>query len=449
MSARVKQLFATCLIGGALLVLAACGSSAPAGSGVSGGGGSGGATSTTPVKGSSITVAVAYPSPPAAALAAFTKQTGVSVKWVNVGWDDLQTKIVAASTAHSYFADVTDVDWSKVGEYYKLGWFYPLQQYFPLSSLAPDVPQLNSFVDNGELMGMPMDSSFMVSTMNVPEFKKAGITTAPTTIAQYTADLQKIKSSGVNPHPLNIPLQAQEGLSTYWYETTAAFGGQVLTASDKPAFTSPSSPGYKALQWIVNAYKSGLVPPGNLNIADVSSLETNMAHGTTASSLSEYSGDVATIYDVPSQSSVVKKVDYIPTPGVSGIGPNLSNPDGIGIPKTSKNFAGALAFVRWFDEPQQQANWAGAEGGKGAIVSFPLPMRTQSMNTLATDLKGQGGINELSVLLQHSKPVFPNGAPPWYSRFSNAVYTNIHSAAAGQESVASAINAIAQVVNSQ
>ena len=71
---------------------------------------------------SSITVAVAYPSPPKALLAEFTKQTGIKVTWVNIGWDDLQTKIAASMTANSYFADVADVDWSKVGEYEKTGW---------------------------------------------------------------------------------------------------------------------------------------------------------------------------------------------------------------------------------------------------------------------------------------------------------------------------------------
>ena len=46
---------------------------------------------------------------------------------------------------------------------------------------------------------------------------------------------------------------------------TAAFGGNVLSANYKPLFTSPSSPGYKAMTWMVNAYKSGLVPKANLN----------------------------------------------------------------------------------------------------------------------------------------------------------------------------------------
>ena len=72
-------------------------------------------------------MAVAYPAPPAALLDQFTKQTGIKVNWVNIGWDNLQTKIAAAAAANTYFADAADVDWSKVGEYQKTGWFLSAQ----------------------------------------------------------------------------------------------------------------------------------------------------------------------------------------------------------------------------------------------------------------------------------------------------------------------------------
>ncbi len=425
------------------MLIAACGSS-----GSSGSSNNGAPAVNLKHPGGSITVAVAYPSPPASFLQQFTNKTGTKVRWVNVGWDDLQSKIVASSTAHSYFADVTDVDWSKIGEYHKLNWFYPLNRYFPLASLRSQMPQLSTFVDNGQLVGIPMDASFMVTTMNTADFKRAGITKVPTTIAQYTADLERLRKSGVDPHPLDIPLQAQEGLSTYWYETTAAFGGRVLTAQHKAAFTSPNSAGYKALAWIVHAYHSGLVPPGNINEADYAALESDMAHNTTASALSEYSGDVATIYNIKSDSSVVGRVQYIPTPSVNGTTTNLSNPDGIGIPRTAHNVAGAVAFIKWLDTAHNQALWAGAQGGKGAIEGFPLPAENSATSMLDTSLHGKGGITELSKLLKQSQPVFQNGAPPWYAQFSNAVSSNIHQAASGQESVKAAINAIAQVVNS-
>ena len=97
-----------------------------------------------------INVAIAYPAPPKAALAAFTKATGIKVNYSYIQWDNLQTKIAAAAEAHTYFADVADVDWSKVGEYYQTKWFMPLNKYFNLSSLPVTVPTDCLVYPNGE-----------------------------------------------------------------------------------------------------------------------------------------------------------------------------------------------------------------------------------------------------------------------------------------------------------
>ena len=58
-----------------------------------------------------------------------------------------------------------------------------------------------------------------------------------------------------------------------------------------------------------------------------------------------------------------------------------------------------------------------------------------------------GGSQLATILKSSARPVFPEGAPPWYPQFSNAVYTNLHSAATGSQSVASAIKAIADTAN--
>jgi multiple sugar transport system substrate-binding protein len=382
---------------------------------------------------SSITVAVAYPSPPKALLAQFTKQTGIKVNWVNIGWDDLQTKIAAAMSANSYFADAADVDWSKVGEYQKTGWFYPLNKYFSVSSLKADMPQLDTFISNNQLMGMPFDSSFLVTTVNTKDFAKAGIKTMPTTLSQFTTDLPKVGKANGMASPLDIHFATAEGLSTCWYQMTAAFGGQVLTAQDTPAFTSPSSPGYKAMTWMVDAYKSGLVPKGNINETDYQGFTTEMAKNRVAAELCDYSGSIASIYNVPSSSSVVNDTEYIPTPGATGVSGNVANPDGIGIPKTAKNVAGAVKFIKWFTAAQNQALWAGLRGPKDVVSTFPLPTRLSSFNLMIK----AGNVEQAP---------FPNGAPPWYAQFSTAVQTNLHEAAAGQESIPHAISAIAAAV---
>jgi len=134
------------------------------------------------------------------------------VKWTNVDWDSLQTKISAAATAKTYFADATDVDWSRVGQLGKLDWFYPMENYVDTKALAADMPQLNSFTSNSHVVGIPYDASFMVTTVNKALFAKAAITTLPTTIDAYTKDLQQIKAKGVTAVPPQHPVRRRRGL---------------------------------------------------------------------------------------------------------------------------------------------------------------------------------------------------------------------------------------------
>lgn len=402
-----------------------------------------GSTGSTKTKDVTITVALFGAPPPKAALAAFTKDTGITVKWSTVDWDSLQTKIATASTSNTYFADATDVDWSRVGQEGKLGWFLPLGDYIDTKSLGTDMPQLSSFTYKGKVVGIPFDSSYLVTTVNKDLFAKAGITEMPTTIADYTKDLQTIKSKGISATPLNIPFAAAEGLSTYWYETAHAFGGTILDGNDKPQFTSPDSAGYKAAQWMVDAIKSGLVPAGNINVSDSQGQQTLMAKGVVATTFADYSGNVGSLYDVPSSSSVTKKIDYIPTPGVSGVAANVSNPDGIGILKTAKYPKAAAKFIEWFTSAANQADFAGANGTAKIMPGYFLPSRLSGLDKLTASGNLAGG-EQLTKLLKSSKPVFPDGAPVWYPQFSSAVYTNLHAAATGSMTVDAAIKAIAQ-----
>ncbi len=437
-------LLALVVLAALALVVAACGSSSSSPSATASG--SPGVLP-SPTPGSSITVVYHYPAPPKSVLDQFTAQTGVKVNWVEIGWDNLQTKIAAAAMSNTYFADLTDVDWSKVGQYYKTKWFTPLNPYFDAAALKADMPQIDTFASNGQQLALPFDSSFTVTTLNTKIAKAAGVTGTPATLTDYTNALNKIMAKGTVPNPLDIPFAAAEGLSTYWYQLTAAYGGQVLDASYTPQFISPGSAGYKALEWMVNAYKSGLVPKANIGMADYQAFTSDMAQGRVASVFSDYAGTVGSIYDVPSSSKVVGQVQYIPTPGVSGPAPNLANPDGIGIPATAKNVAGALAFIKWFTDTQQQAIWAGLNGASDVISGFPLPARVSSLQLLAQGNKVSGA-SELMTLLKTSRAEFPGpGAPPWYSQFSNAVYTNVHQAAAGAETVQQAVSNIATEVD--
>jgi multiple sugar transport system substrate-binding protein len=437
MTPRLNTTRAAAIVAGAAslgLLVTGCSSGSPS-------------TSTqTQTSGVTITAAMPIPAPPQAALDAFTKSTGITVNWSNTDWDSLQTKITAAATAGTYFADAADVDWSRVGQLGKLNWFSPLDNYLDTKTMAADMPQLNSFTSGGHVIGIPYDASFMVTTVNKDLFAKAGVDTMPTTIDAYTKDLRQIKDKGVVQYPLNIPFAAAEGLSTVWYQTTAAFGGTVLDGNGKPQFATPDTAGYKAAQWMIDALQSGLVPPGNINVTD-SQGEQLVAKATVASTFSDYSGMVGSFYDVPSSSSVTGQVTYLATPGVSGPGPNLGNPDGIGIPFKAKYPAAAAKFIEWLTSTQEQADFAGANGPDKVLSGYSIPSRLSAIKELTTKGNLTGGAMLSDMLQNSAKPVFPQGAPVGYAEFSRAVYTNLHSAATGSITVADAIKAIADTAN--
>lgn len=382
--------------------------------------------------------------PPPAALAEFKQQTGITVNWLRLSWPDVQTKIAAAAAAGTYFADVVDVDWSRVGTYAKLGWMIPLNTKIDVDSLKSDMPQLASFTVNGQVIGLPFDAAFTVTTINKDCFAKAGITTMPKTIDEYTNDLKTIQSKGVNAHPLGMRLAAVEGLSTYWYTVVANFGGTLFDENLKPQFSTPDSAGYKALQWMVDAYKSGLVDPAMLNKKGGQIQQGDMAHGLICSIYADYAGNVSSLYNDPSASTVVDKIEYIPTPG---LGINMNLPDGMGIPKQAQQPDAAAKFIAWFTNADNQANWVGVNGNDKSIAGFSLPAQVSAFDKLVADKNLAGGQQLSEMFSSTAKPVFPKGAPPWYPQFSTAVYTNIHAAAAGQMSVDAAIKAIVNTVS--
>jgi multiple sugar transport system substrate-binding protein len=109
--------------------------------------------------------------------------------------------------------------------------------------------------------------------------------------------------------------------------------------------------------------------------------------------------------------------------------------------------AGAVKFINWFTNTENQAIWAGLDGPKDVVSTFPLPARLSSFNLMVKAGNIEQAAQLEAILKAHAQAPFPNGAPPWYVQFSAAVQTNIHEAAAGQETIAQAVSAIAAQVS--
>ena len=110
----------------------------------------------------------------------FTGETGIAIDMQTLGWDDIRTKIVTSTLAGSAPADVTEVDWSWVGQFGAAGWYEPLDGVVS-AALRQDAPTEKIFTFDGKLIAMPYNNDYRVLILNEAQTKKAGIDKAPTT----------------------------------------------------------------------------------------------------------------------------------------------------------------------------------------------------------------------------------------------------------------------------
>jgi multiple sugar transport system substrate-binding protein len=417
---RSQQLSVVIALVTLALAAGACGGSSGSSSGSSGGS----------IRGQTITVLIPYKMPQKL-LNQFTAQTGVKVNYVVTGWDATHTKLIVANTAKTYIADVAEFDWSFTGQFAGAGWVEPLDNVLPAHLLADLKNTDAAFQSGGKTYAACYSNDFRVSMYNTKMFAKAGISKFPSTFDQLAQDVVKLKASGVK-YPLSIPMAATEGGVTPWYLLTLAMGGQLFDSNLKPIFQDPSSAGYKALQWEAMALKNGWVSPGSVSMDD-SVAFNNFTAGQNAIVLATGPGNMATAND-PSQSSIAHDAALGLVPGVTGPGASYGLPEGLSIPVTAKHKAAAAAFIEWWESPKNAAAIYKSQGS--------LPCGASTIKQLSASGQLQGGA-ALNNELSHVGPLFPQGAPIWYSQFSSDAQGLLNAAVKGQMSISDALSQLA------
>lgn len=428
-------------VGLASLSLAACGSSPTAtGSGVSGHPW----VLTRQYAGETITVLLPpWGQMPASQLAKFTAKTGIKVRMENLAWDSIHDNVVTAEAAGTAPADVTEVDWSWVGQFSQAGWYTNLTGLIKPSVLKDNIVA-QVFNINGYQVASPYNMDFRATMINWTDFKKAGITTVPATWNALLADAKEMKAKGVVQYPIGIPLSVTEGASTPWYELVKSSGGQLFGPHWTPLFTAANSPGAQALDFEKALYQDGLVPPGEVSLTDVQT-ETLFENNTVAVVLADSPGSLATVTN-PSASAIAKagdQVKLIPFPGNDGKPPGITFglPEGLGIPKNASDKGAAAMFINWWEEtPQLVVSYEDANLGN-------LPPETYAFNLLNQEGKIVGG-SEIAKLLPTVHPLFPQGTPVWYPQFSSDVATMIQNVVEGRAAPLPALKQLATQVKS-
>lgn len=366
-------------------------------------------------KGDSITLmAPDWAIPTEEQLSSFTDETGIEVVVNEVGWDDIREKLATAASGGQAVADVVEVDWSWVGEFYAADWLEPLEVS---EEDKKDMPTLETFTKDGKVLAMPYANDYRLSYYNTEQFKTAGITAEPQTWDDVLEACRKLKSTGTVDYPFAIALNAEEKTSTCLMWLAYAMNGVVYNEDG----TLNEESVLEALKYMETLIKEELVAP-----EDKTSSGMDAYKRLTGGSASFLTGPTSFVSRSTNEEecSVIGQIAPILMPGKEGKSEvTMALPEGLGVTKASENKEAAKKFVEWYTSADMQKELNASNSA--------IPTRNSVLKALVEDgtIKNAGAMLEEAELI--SSP-FPGGIPSYYAEMSSAMYNAINKMALGE-----------------
>lgn len=362
-------------------------------------------------------------------LAEFTEETGISVVFNEVSWDDIRDKVSIAASGGEAAADVIEVDWSWVGEMNSAGWLEPIEMS---DEDKTDMPTLETFSIDGKILAIPYANDYRIAYYNKAHFEKAGITKAPETWDEVYDALKKIKEAGVVEYPYTMPMNADESATTSMMWMAFSRSGQVFNDDD----TLNQDAVVDALTFENQLVQEGYVDPAAITFngmdcyRKITSGEASFMVGPT-----KFVG----ISNDPEQCSEIGNIVPILLPGKEGTSEQtMALPEAVGITSFSKNKEEAEEFVKWYSSADIQKRMY--------AVNSSIPTR----NSVLAEMVEDGTFENAGAMLDEAnliKSVFPNGVPSYYSEMSNTMYNNINQMVLGKQTPQETFDAMNTKVN--
>lgn len=226
-----------------------------------------------------------------------------------------------------------------------------------------------------------------------------------------------------------------EAIVGRFYEMVVADGGKLFNDDFSPAFNSDA--GKQALQWFVDLYKAGAVPPGTTNYL-WDDLGNGFASGTIGLNL-DWPG-WAGFFNDPSASKAAGNVGVAPAPkGSAGVRTGWSGFHGFSVTEdcANKEAAASLALFLTNEDSQILESSAG-----------PLPTRTKVWEHVAEAAKSDPYRSEVLAAFQETaKTAFAVPATPYWIEATNLIYPELQAAILGDKSVDDALATASDAVD--
>ncbi|MGI5139311.1 MULTISPECIES: sugar ABC transporter substrate-binding protein [unclassified Streptomyces] len=185
----------------------------------------------------------------------------IDIKVTPVGWDVAHQKLVAAAAAGK-LPDVVQMGGSYLGEFADMGVLEPVDtKNFKQGDYFPAAWQQGVY--DGKTYGVPWYVDTRVLYYRTDLAQKAGIKTAPATMADLQKDAEAYQSKAGTKWGLSIQPAGLDTVQSF-YPFLYSAGGAILDDQGKPVVNSPEA--VKALDYYGSYFKKGLsqksVPPG-------------------------------------------------------------------------------------------------------------------------------------------------------------------------------------------
>jgi multiple sugar transport system substrate-binding protein len=293
--------------------------------------------------------------------------------------DAQRQQMVQAATAKSATYSVLNMDVIWTAEFAANGWIEQLNEAdFPLDKMLPPTVETGKYF--GKLYTVPIYSDGGMLFYRKDLLDRAGLK-PPSTWAELRAACAKIKNIGCYAGQFD----KYEGLTVNFSEAVNSAGGKVL-ANGRPDVDTPEAK--KGLDFLVNGFKQGYIPPAALTYKEEESRRAFQAGQLLFLRNWPYVYSKASATDGSSQ--VAGKFAVAPLPGDSGPGQSTLGGHNYGISKFTKNKKTALEFVKFMaSEERQKANleatsqaptWAALYDDPALKAKFPyLPILEESI----------------------------------------------------------------------
>lgn len=372
-------------------------------------------TGTTKAEGEEITLMIPdWGVPNETLLEEFTKETGIHVTVNEVSWDDIRDKIAIASSGGATAADVVEVDWSWVGEFYAADWLEPLEV---TEQDKEDMPTLSTFTVDGKVLAMPYANDYRLSYYNTKQYEQAGITKEPETWNEVYEQMKQIKEAGVVEYPFAIPLNAEEGATTSLMWLAYTMNGIVFNEDGTLNRDSILS----ALEFEKKMIEEELVDPSDKTTSGLDAYRR-----ITSGNASFMTGPTSFVTRSMNEEEcqVVGQIQPILVPGKDGKSEKtMALPEAIGVTKFSKHKEAAKKFVKWYTSADIQK--------KLNETNSTIPTRNSVLEQLVNDRVMQNA----DAMIEEAKRIespFPNGVPAYYAEMSNTIYNAVNQMARGE-----------------